>query len=242
MRIRIPAVLAVVPAMLVWVSACDQPAAPPAKRAPATKPSATNSPDLNRYLEGQKPTAPSDVRPPQPSRTPPDHPVTGIPTPPPAAGQTDLKWDVPEGWTTATPSSSVRRAQYGLPRADGDTEDGELVVYYFGPGQGGTVETNLVRWRGQFTTREGQPVPESDVKNESFDANGLRVTLLDVSGRYAPGQMPNSAGVEPRDNQRMLAAVVETPRGAWFFKATGPKATMEKHADAVRTMLRSARP
>ena len=34
-------------------------------------------------------------------------------------------------------------------RATGDTEDGQLIVYYFG-GTGGSVEANLQRWTSQF--------------------------------------------------------------------------------------------
>lgn len=242
MRIRTLPFLAIAPVVLVWAGGCERPAPAPAKPAPTSGPATSGSPELNRYLEGQKPPSPRDVRPPSPTGTPPNHPATGLPTPPPPAGQHDLKWDVPEGWITAKPSSPVRRAQYSLPRADGDAEDGELIVFYFGQGQGGTVETNLVRWRGQFTTSDGQPVPDSDVRTETLDANGMKVTLLQVTGRFAPGQMPGGPAVEPRDNFRMLAAVVETPRGPWFFKATAPKATIDRHADAMRTMLRSVRP
>jgi hypothetical protein len=41
----------------------------------------------------------------------------------------------------------------------------------------------------------------------------------------------------------MFAAVVETPGdGPFFFKTTGPAATMEAQRDAFMKMLRSARP
>ena len=57
-----------------------------------------------------------------------------------------LTFTAPDTWKKVATSSSMRVAQYALPRAAGDTQDAELVVYYFG-GSGGTVEANLARWR-----------------------------------------------------------------------------------------------
>ena len=38
--------------------------------------------------------------------------------------------------------------------------DAETVVFYFGPGQGGGVESNIARWAGQFTLE-----PQSEKRN-----------------------------------------------------------------------------
>ena len=43
------------------------------------------------------------------------------------------------------PNKPMRKAQYTLPRAEGDGEDATLIVHYFG-GQGGSREVNLERW------------------------------------------------------------------------------------------------
>lgn len=42
-------------------------------------------------------------------------------------------------------------------------------------------------------------------------------------------------------NDRMLAAMVLTPQKAWFFKVTGPKAEVSKHADEFQTFLGTLR-
>ena len=47
-------------------------------------------------------------------------------------------FDPPAEWLQETVSSPMRLAQFALPRAEGDVEDAELVVFYFG-GSGGTV-------------------------------------------------------------------------------------------------------
>jgi hypothetical protein len=174
---------------------------------------------------------------------PPPAPSGALPAghPPVGGAPADLKYDAPQEWKSVPPASGMRKAQFVLPRADGDSEDGELVVFYFGRGEGGGVAANLARWRGMFTTPEGQPIPDESAQHESFDAGGLKVSLIDVSGRYAPGTMPGGIPVEPRKNYRMLAAVVETPDGPWFFRATGPAATMAQQRDAFRVMLESVR-
>ena len=56
-----------------------------------------------------------------------------------------LKFDVPKGWVSKTPSSTMRVAEFTLAKAAGDAEDATVTVYFFG-GQGGSVQANLDRW------------------------------------------------------------------------------------------------
>jgi hypothetical protein len=49
----------------------------------------------------------------------------------------------------------MRVAQYKLPKAEGDTEDGSLVIYYFGQGQGGGTAANIERWINQMKQPDG---------------------------------------------------------------------------------------
>jgi hypothetical protein len=83
-----------------------------------------------------------------------------------------LKWVAPAGWISKG-STPMRAATY-------ETGGAECVVYFFGKGQGGTVETNLARRRGQFTLN-GQPAPAKSAKKT---AHGLNVTTMDVRGTY----------------------------------------------------------
>jgi len=41
--------------------------------------------------------------------------------------------------------------------------------------------------------------------------------------------------------QRLFGAVIEGPGGPWFFKGTGPEATMDGNREAFLTMLKSVR-
>ncbi len=92
----------------------------------------------------------------QASELPPGHPSTS-PQVPAGASKAGLTWDKPEGWVEETPSSSMRRAQYRVPAESGD---GECVVFYFGPGQGGGAQANADRWAGQFEQPDGRPSTE----------------------------------------------------------------------------------
>src|SRR6266404_2072893 len=97
------------------------------------------------------------------------------------SSQGDLRFKTPGGWLSETPSSSMRVAQYRLPAAEGDSEAASLVVYYFGPGQGGSVEANLDRWISQILQADGSS-SKSKARTETMTVNGMKTTLLDVSG------------------------------------------------------------
>ncbi len=105
--------------------------------------------------------------------------------------------------------------------------DAECVVYFFGAGQGGGVEANLARWKGQFTIN-GQPAP---AKSSTKKVNGLSVTEMDVTGVYAAtgGSMSGGGAMStqaPKAGTRMLTAIIEGPGGNLFVKFTGPEKTV----------------
>ncbi len=133
---------------------------------------------------------------------------------------------VPEGWKTETPSSRMRKAQYSLKSPTGEGESATLVVFYFGRSQGGSVSANLERWYGQFRQPDGRPSREvASVTKTSV--SGMQVTVADVSGTYAPSAMgPMMPRAGPKPDYRMLAAIVESQEGPYFFKLTGPIGTV----------------
>jgi hypothetical protein len=142
-----------------------------------------------------------------------------------------VQWTVPVRWQLGT-GSAMRVATYGVPAKAGDP--GECAVFFFGPGQGGTVDANVERWGKQF---EGAPKPAQAVSTVA----GLRVTRTQVAGAYlAPGgPMMQSTG--KKTGYRLLGAIVEAPGGNVFFKLTGPAATVaaaEKEFDALVASVR----
>ena len=66
------------------------------------------------------------------------------------------------------------QAEYAIPKAEGDKEDGRLTVSQVG----GTLEDNIDRWKGQF----GKKLEKE--KQETIDAGGIKITLVDFSGTF----------------------------------------------------------
>lgn len=113
--------------------------------------------------------------------------------------------------------------------------DSECVVYFFGPGQGGSVEANLARWKGQFTVH-GQPAPAKTVKQQ---IHGLSVTTLDASGTYSATGGMAMVPQPPQADYRMLAAIVEGPGGSIFVKFAGPARTVSANSAKFDALVRS---
>ncbi len=201
--------------LLISLCACgsgDQTAAPPAEGAPATAASPSS---------GDAPVGPISSR----GQVVADG--SGAST---GEGEGMIDFDLPAGWQSQPPSSSMRLTQASIPGPGGPAD---FAVFYFGPGGGGGVQDNIERWIGQMATEE-QPEPET------FEANGYRVTWIDVRGTMKPSSMGMGPTTE-QPNSRLFGAVVEGPGGPWFFKATGADATLGPGRDAFVAMLKSVR-
>ena len=189
-------------------------------------------PGCSKKDEGTGATSSGDAMKPIPA-----HSASSAATVPAAKG---LKFTAPSGWISEAPSSSMRQAQYRLPRTEGDSEDAELVVFYF-QGGGGGVQANIDRWIGQFTKPDGSPA--NDVaKVARKDVHGIPVTIVDVSGTFGGGMGPMGQSEAPKTNYRMLGAVAEAGNGPWFFKLTGPARTVGKWEPSFETFVDSIQP
>jgi hypothetical protein len=144
--------------------------------------------------------------------------------------------DPPE-WKRAERSSMMRKATYSVPHAPGDKEDGDLGVFYFGPGQGGGIDANIDRWVKQF---KGMTVEQA--KRADRTIGGLVAHTIEIeSGTYDPGPMGGGKG-GPKDNYALVGAIVEAPSGSYFFKLVGPKATVVKAKKTFYKMIDSIKP
>ncbi len=150
----------------------------------------------------------------------------------PGAGMPEVAvtWTTPGEWKKMPKRSMMRAATY---QAEGAAGAAEIAVFYFGPGQGGDVESNIARWVGQF-----QETASDAVARSTRDANGLKQYLVRVSeGTFSSGMPGGPAG--PQKEWGMEAAIVETPSGSYFFKMTGPAKTVSQHSEAFHSMLKS---
>jgi len=131
----------------------------------------------------------------------------------------------PKNWSPVKPANQMRAAQWTVapPKPEKDAPElapGEVVVFYFGPGQGGGPKDNLERWRRLMTAPDG-----SQVQGEASqrDVAGMRVHEIVLYGTYAAG-MPRP-GFKPtlKPNQGFVGVVIETSEGNVFLRFTGPK-------------------
>ncbi|MCO5170720.1 MAG: hypothetical protein M9894_30690 [Planctomycetes bacterium] len=143
------------------------------------------------------------------------------------------------GWVEAPVTNRMRAAQYRPPRAAGDDEDAELVVFHFGGG-GGSVEDNLARWISQFRQPDGGSSREA-AKLERREVGGLAAHLIDLAGTYVAETRPGAGERVNKPGWRLLGAIVETPSGPFFVKLVGPSATVEAARPAFTRFVESFR-
>src|ERR1041385_686297 len=98
-----------------------------------------------------------------------------------ASSPATLKFDTPAGWISKPPASSMRVAEFVVPKVAGDSEDAALAIFFFG-GQGGSVQANLDRWIGQIAQPDGKPSKEV-AKMATLTSHALPITLVDEIGR-----------------------------------------------------------
>jgi hypothetical protein len=143
-----------------------------------------------------------------------------------------IVWDAPSEWKVM-PQRMMRKATY---QAQGKAGPAEIAVFYFGQGQGGDVETNMTRWVGQF-----QDLPADAAARSTAEVNGFIQTTVSVErGTYA-ASMPGAPST-PQKDWAMLATIVQTPSGQYFFKMTGPADTVAAQRLNFQRLLASVGP
>jgi hypothetical protein len=140
-----------------------------------------------------------------------------------------IRWTVPNGWKSV--DRPMRVATYLISASAGDSEGGECTVFFFGSGQGGSVEANIQRWAAQFDLGGAKPVPKKRT------INGLAVTTMEMEGTFLAGAPMGPKVKKP--GFRMLGAIVEAPDGTVFFKLTGPSKTVAASEAGFHSVLQS---
>jgi len=98
-------------------------------------------------------------------------------------------------------------------------QDAECIVYFFGEGQGGSVQANLDRWQGQFS----QNGKSADAKITKRTVHGVAMTTIDLAGTWTAtgGQVKEGQG--PLPNYRMVATVAEGRKATSSSASSDPK-------------------
>jgi hypothetical protein len=148
----------------------------------------------------------------------------------------DYVVQVPRGWRSSPPKTSMRLAQFDTPPSAGDSAGAQVVVYYFGPDQGGSVEANIARWQSQFRAPDGGTA-HAQVKR--YDDTAFPTTLVTLEGAYARSVGMGGDISDAVPGQMLVAAIAATPRGSLHFQIFGPAATVRAQEKAYLAFVRS---
>jgi hypothetical protein len=151
------------------------------------------------------------------------------------------KSTTPPGWKQQELDPKLgkfRIYQFALPKADGDKEDAELLVFYFSGG-GGSNADNIKRWKGMFGAPKDKTIDEV-TKVSEFKVGDVPVTYVEIMGTYLykfPPFAPN-AKVTPKENFRFIGVVFDSQDGPYYLRLTGPARTVEQQKDAFDKWLK----
>jgi hypothetical protein len=149
-----------------------------------------------------------------------------------------MKSKTPDGWKEEPTTSDMRLAQFKLPKAEGDPEDAQLIIYYF-KGGSGTAEQNLARQVAKFRPPEGKDKP--DVKMDKIKVGTHDAPYQDITGTFLQKTRPfdpADKGTE-KTNYRQLYVPLVTDKGDYYPTLVGPAKTVEKHKKAFEEFLKN---
>ena len=156
-----------------------------------------------------------------------------------AATLAGITFTPPANWSDLG-NSGMRQAQYRTDPVPGDSAQGEVNVFYFGPTSGGGVEANLTRWIGQMVMPDGSD-PAASAQRGTFTADGMAGHIVSLNGNYkSGGGRPMGGTTTILEGYRLVGVVLEGPQGSLFFKLTGPLATAEAMEGDLLTMVKAA--
>jgi hypothetical protein len=153
-----------------------------------------------------------------------------------------MKSTTPGDWKEETPSNKMRLAQFKLPKAEGDPEDGELALFK-SPG-GGTVQQNLERQEKKFEIPSGKK-PEDAIKVEKIKIGGKDAVFQDIQGTYLKRSAPfdPNAKTTKMTDFRQLYVLFEAAEGGntvlYSMTLVGPAKTIEKHKKAFEEWVKN---
>jgi hypothetical protein len=138
----------------------------------------------------------------------------------------DFTMVVPDGWVNEEPTSSMRLVQF---HPEGD-EKLKIIGFYFG-NQPNMVRANIDRWKGQF------------VGVDNFAENTINddINFVKITGTFKKTSRPMdmASEFEEAENYMMLAAIVPSNEGPYYFKAVGPTKVMEAQTEKFKSFLAS---
>jgi hypothetical protein len=149
-----------------------------------------------------------------------------------------MKSKTPDTWKEEPTVGDMRLAQFKLPKAEGDPEDAQIIIYKL-PGGSGTAEQNLQRQRAKFKPAEGKDKVEE--KLDKIKVGTIEAPYQDLTGTYLSKFPPADpkAKVTEKSNYRQLYVVLVTDKGDFYPTLIGPAKTVEKHKKEFEEFLKN---
>jgi len=200
------------------VAACDQ--------APAPKPPAPVTPSV------QAPTAPPVAPPmtlPSDSGVDPSKWKTSTSADDPTVVEVaGLRAPKPASWVWTKPSMQFRTLQYAVAGDIESVKAAELIISVFVAGDGGPIDANIARWKGQF--RQGDAAPEPKLADK--EVGPLKITFVELEGDYLAMGAPAA-----KQGFSQIGAIVQASGRNVFFRLIGPKETVEANRADFMKMI-----
>jgi hypothetical protein len=147
-----------------------------------------------------------------------------------------LSLAVPEGWKPKEiqPGPFAAVAAFTLPRAEGDSADGSVRITHY-PNMKGMDDMNIDRWLAQVTHDDGSRYSREEAKFAVREMGNVRLKTLDMTGNVQA-----TMADAPQPNSRMIAAIVDHPKGPHFIIVSGKIGTINQWEGSVSAFLKSA--
>jgi hypothetical protein len=154
--------------------------------------------------------APKEVDAPLPpalaSAPDPNNMTTGAADLPPTPDAGGLSWQAPANWPSKS-LGQMRKGSHSVPGSAGDADFSVIVL----PGAAGGLLDNINRWRGQVQLKP-LTAAQLPAESETVQNGALKLVVVDLPS--------------PDGKSRILGAITEVGTNSWFFKMTGPSATV----------------
>jgi hypothetical protein len=202
-------------ALAFVVAACDQARAPkppapvtPSAQAPAAAPPITlpsdSAVDPSKWKTSTSADDPTVVE------------VAGLRAPKPAS------------WVWTKPSMQFRTLQYAVAGDIESVKAAELIISVFVAGDGGPIDANIARWKGQF--RQGDAAPEPKLADK--EVGPLKIKFVELEGDYLAMGAPAA-----KQGFSQIGAIVQASGRNVFFRLIGPKETVEANRADFMKMI-----
>ena len=124
---------------------------------------------------------------------------------------------VPATWKQEEPNGAMSLAQFKIPHQGSDKEDGLLTVFQMATGN---PDANISRWAGQFGGDKAL-LGKQTIKTAAGDS----AIVVELAGEFSAGSMGGSS--QPKSDYKMLGAIIPVGGSDFYFKLTGPHATID---------------